>query len=818
MRHNVVRRNAVRHRARAMLVAVVTCLAALLPGTPATAGTTSDYPEFPYPSTSYTEPFRGQFHFSPRGGWMNDPNGMVYANGVYHFFHQHNPHGLTWDTMHWGHATSTDMVHWTQKPIALEPGVQPGGPMWSGGGVVDSANTSGLKTGSLDPIVVFSNINGVSVYYSNDNGQTFQAYDNGNKVVQPPAPNSRDANVFWHAPTNRWVMAVWSDQGGNGISFYTSPNLLSWTFASRYQADWAYECPDLFPLPLDGNSAQQRWVLAVASGQYVVGDFNGTTFSTTWTGPQLLDQGVNNFDGTFYAPQTFKNVPGGRTVQMAWQSSNHGSVWTGNATFPVQLGLVTTPGGPRVTRTPIGEIASLRSGAQSWTNRTITPDPATDPFAGIQADTYEISAEFDLAGATATSFGFDLHRRANGTSDRSVVYDVAAQTLYGKPLAPQNNRVKLRLLVDRGQLEIFGNDGLLSVSDNVNFDSSAGSQGIRLFANGGSVQLVSAQFYRLGSAWGQGESTLNSNLDGPWHAVNGTWGDVTGGKSGSTGGDSFYLSSKTGTDAVYEGDLRLDTAQAAGLTFRSDADGSQQYTANIDQAGLVKLWRPGQDIGVHLTPIVQGRTYHLKVQTTGSRIRVYLDNGSSPVIDVTDTTYTSGLFGANVFSGNATVQNLNINAPGFTSIFTGRWTPAAGTWTVPLDGLRGSSPGDGFYLTDVTATDFNYEGDLRVTNGVATGLTFRSNADASQQYTANIDTNGLVKLWRPGHDIATFTTSIIEGRTYHLRVQATGSRFRVYFNNGATPVIDATDTTYASGVFGVNVFNGNASVRNLQIF
>lgn len=817
VRHNVVRHTAVRHRARALLVALVTCLAALLPGTPAMAGTASDYPEFPYPSTGYTEPLRGQFHFSPRGGWMNDPNGLVYANGVYHFYYQHNPHGLTWDTMHWGHATSPDLVHWTQKPIALEPGVHPG-TLWSGGGVVDTANTSGLKTGSLDPIVVFSNTNGVSVFYSNDNGQTFQAYDKGRKVVQPPATNSRDANVFWHAATNRWVMAVWSDQGGNGISFYTSPNLLDWTFGSRYQADWAYECPDLFPLALDGDPAQQRWVLTVASGQYTVGSFNGTTLSNTLPVPQQLDRGVNNFDGTFYAPQTFHNMPDGRTVQMAWQSSNHGSTWTGNATFPVQLALVTTPGGPRVTRTPVAELASLRSGPQSWTNQTITPDPAGNLFAGIQADTYEINAEFDLTGATATSFGFDLHRRADGSSDRSVVYDVPAQTLYGKPLAPQSNRVRMRLLVDRGQLEVFGNDGLLSVSDNVNFDSSAGSQGIRLFAGGGSVRLVSAQFNRLGSAWGQGESTLNSNLDGPWHAVNGTWSDVTGGKNGSAGGDAFYLSNKTGTDAVYEGDLRLDTAQAAGLTFRSNADGSQQYTANIDKAGLVKLWRPGRDIATFPTAITQGRTYHLKVQTNASRIRVYLDNGSTPVIDATDTAYTSGLFGVNVFAGAATVQNLNLNGPAFTSIFTGRWTPAAGTWTVTLDGLRGSSPGDGFYVSDLAATDFNYEGDLRVTNGAAAGLTFRSNAAGTLQYTANIDTAGLVKLWRPGSDIATFPTSIIEGRSYHLRVQTTGSRIRVYLNNGVNPVIDATDTAYASGLFGVNVFSGNATVRNLQIF
>ncbi|USX55611.1 hypothetical protein [Lentzea sp. HUAS12] len=153
-------------RVRALVVVLVSAVALLVPAGPAVAGDAPSYPEFPYPATTYQEPFRGQFHFSSQAGWMNDPNGLVFANGLYHFFYQHNPHGLEWDTMHWGHATSPDLVHWTQKPVALEPGVHPG-TLFSGGGVVDKANTSGLRTGALDPIVVFSNTNGVSVFYSN---------------------------------------------------------------------------------------------------------------------------------------------------------------------------------------------------------------------------------------------------------------------------------------------------------------------------------------------------------------------------------------------------------------------------------------------------------------------------------------------------------------------------------------------------------------------------------------------------------------------------------------------------------------------------
>jgi fructan beta-fructosidase len=796
-----------------LLAALVAGLAVFLPRTNAMADPVWDYPEFPYQPTTYSEPFRGQFHFSTQSGWMNDPNGLVYANGEYHFFYQSNPHSLAWDTISWGQATSPDLVHWTQKPIAMDPDVQPG-TLWSGGGVVDKDNTSGLKTGSLDPIVVFSNTDGVSVYYSNDNGHTFQAYDKGAKRIDIPA-DSRDPKVFWDTARKRWAMVVWSDENGtNGVDIYTSPNLLDWTFASRFQAPWLFECPDLYPLPLDGDGSRQEWVLTSASSQYVVGTFDGTTFRTDWTQPQQMNLGTTYAGGGFYAAETFTNTPDGRTIQMAWQGGNQGSTWTGDATFPVTLGLVSTPDGPRVTRTPIAELSSLAADSQTWTDQTIDPGGA-NPFSGIKADTYEITAQFDVGDATAGTFGFDLHARSDGTEDSSVVYDTAAHTLYGKPLQPRNGKVTMRLLVDRGQLEIYADGGLYSLSDNVDFDSSADSQGIRLFATGGPVHLDSATFTRLDSSWGTGQSTLESNLDGPWHAAGGQWSDVSAGKQGTAGGDGFYVSDSTASDAVYQGDLTLGTAQAAGLTFRAGADGTG-YTANIDSTGLVKLWRPGKDIAVYNTPISKGRTYHLKVETDGPRIRVWLDNGADPVSDATDSTYGSCRFGVNVFDGTATVQNLDTGTAGFTAFPAGRWAPQGGTWTVTPTGLHGSSQQDGFYLSDRTGTDFTYEGDLSVTNGTATGLTFRAGADGAG-YTANIDTSGVVKLWRPGDDIAVYDTPIIEGRTYHLKVVADGPRIRVWLGCGADPVIDATDSTYSSGLFGVNAFAGNTVAQNLTI-
>jgi fructan beta-fructosidase len=323
------------------------------------------------------------------------------------------------------------------------------------------------------------------------------------------------------------------------------------------------------------------------------------------------------------------------------------------------------------------------------------------------------------------------------------------------------------------------------------------------------VRLVSLRFDRLGSAWGTGESTLTGNLGGSWAATGGTWTDVAGGKQGSAAGDGFYLNSTVAGDGTYEADVRLRDAAAAGLTVRD------HYTANVDAAGLVKLWRPGLDIATYPTPIARDRTYHLKVVAAGSRFRVYLDHGSTPVIDAVDTAYATGRAGANVFAGTALIGDITRDAAGFATNLAGPWHRVGGTWTAPGDGVYAQGAGDSFYLSSTTGTDFRYEADVRPVNGIAAALTFRAGADASQHYTANVDTSGVVKLWRPGRDIATYATPIVPGRSYHLTVIASGANLRVQLNG--TQVIEAVDTTYASGLFGLNAFGGSAAFQNVRI-
>ncbi|MBB5800308.1 sucrose-6-phosphate hydrolase SacC (GH32 family) [Saccharothrix ecbatanensis] len=495
MRRSTFRRHITALSAVAILIAIAAVAAPSAQAAP--------YPEYPYDATDYNEPIRGQFHFSSQGGWMNDVNAPLYYNGVYHLFYQHNPHGVYWDTMHWGHATSRDLVHWTQQPIALEPSLH-NATLFSGGGWVDHNNVTGLKTGTDAPILLFTNTDGVSIAYSTDGARTFRMHNGGAKVISTPY-ESRDPKVIWDAARNRWSMVFWGNEGGNVAKFYSSTNLLDWTYRGEFRADWLFECPDLYQLPVDGNTSNPKWVLQDASGEYVIGTLNSAGVFVAdpgWSRPQRMDMGRTAFDGTAYAGLTFTNMPDNRVVQMFWQPGNKGATWTGNASFPARLGLRTFPGeGIRVTRNPVSEISTIRQPSQTWSNLTISNDLATNPFNGIAADTYEIEATYNLTGATATDFGFELHRRADGTRDAAIGYDRVRQTLADAPMPPVDNRVKLRVLVDRGQLETFGNDGKVSVTDNVDFDSSSHSLGIRTYANNGTVRIESLTFRRLGKAW-----------------------------------------------------------------------------------------------------------------------------------------------------------------------------------------------------------------------------------------------------------------------------------------------------------------------------
>jgi len=277
------------------------------------------------PSGYYTEPFRPQYHFTPETNWMNDPNGMVFYEGEYHLFYQYNPFGDKWGHMSWAHAVSPDMVHWKHLPLALpeEDGVM----IFSGSAVVDWNNTSGFGKDGKPPLVAIYTghytekpLQNQNLAFSNDKGRTWTKYS-GNPVLDIGEKDFRDPKVFWHGPTHQWIMvAAWPLE--RKVRFYSSPDLKEWSHLSDFGPAGAttgiWECPDLFPLAVDGNTNQIKWVLIVnlnpggpaggSGSQYFIGDFDGQRFELDRSYPKAASKDANvpagkvlaDFEGSDY--------------------------------------------------------------------------------------------------------------------------------------------------------------------------------------------------------------------------------------------------------------------------------------------------------------------------------------------------------------------------------------------------------------------------------------------------------------------------------------------------------------------------------------
>jgi fructan beta-fructosidase len=435
----------------------------------------------------YHEAHRPQFHFTSRRGWHNDPNGLVWEAGTYHLFYQHNPYGWNWGNMHWGHAVSRDLVHWREQPTALYPR-QFGDWCFSGSGVIDTHNTGGFQKGHEPPIVVAftSTGRGECIAFSNDRGKTWQEYQD-NPVVKHAG---RDPKLVWYEPARCWVMAVYDETGSRqGIAFYTSTDLKHWTFQSKI--DGFFECPDLFELAVDGNAGQKRWVLHAADGKYVLGNFDGREFHVT-SGKDKRQV----WYGNFYAAQSFSNTPDHRRIQIGWANgvTFPGMPFNQQMTLPVHLTLRSAEDGPRLFAEPVEELSSLRGKEHEWPRFELAP--GVNPLGDLKGDLFEILVDFSPAGAVA----FELDLRGV-----PIVYDTLKQELACKgvkaPLNPREGRIRFRVFLDRGSIEVFGNDGRVAMSIASIPDDANRSIGV--FSRGGPTQVRSLVAHELRSAWGQ---------------------------------------------------------------------------------------------------------------------------------------------------------------------------------------------------------------------------------------------------------------------------------------------------------------------------
>ena len=439
----------------------------------------------------YNQQLRPQFHFSPAASFTNDPNGLVYYKGRYHLFYQQRV--FSGDTglscCDWGHATSTDLVRWAQRPVAIArvPAAQGMAEeaIFSGSAVVDWRNTSGFGTPSNPPLVaIYTGARPGSqtqkLAFSLDDGDTWQNYV-GNPVLDIQSGAFRDPKVFWYEPLQRWTMVIYSS---TGTRFYTSPNLKEWTYRSTFGT--GFECPDFFSLAVDGDPNRTKWVLFEANGSYWVGDFDGSAFTPDEPAPiGRMDYGAN-----YYAAQTFSDTPG-RRVLISWISTGFARrgiwmelPWMGAMTVARELNLRTIDGRPQLVTTPVPEVASLRTAGVTVPNQVINADSSSALAPGAEGDQLDIEITIDPGSATQsglrvlagqglyTTIGYDtgtnevyIDRSRSGRQD-----GLAGNGSSGRAALPAESRgkpVSLRVLVDRSTLEVYANGGARVLSANV---------------------------------------------------------------------------------------------------------------------------------------------------------------------------------------------------------------------------------------------------------------------------------------------------------------------------------------------------------------
>ena len=443
------------------------------------------------------EAHRPLYHFTPDSMWMNDPNGMVYYEGEYHLFYQYYPDSTVWGPMHWGHAVSKDLVRWEDLPVALYPDEH--GLIFSGSAVIDWNNTSELGSKDHPAMVAIFTYHDMAgkqsgkndfqtqgIAYSLDKGRTWTKYTDNPVLDNPGMRDFRDPKVFWHQETQQWIMIF---AAGDHIRLYQSPNLKDWTFASEFRG-WGnqgrpWECPDLFPIEVEGSGVMQ-WVMIVSIGkgatnggsgtQYFVGNFDGTHFTLD---PQFqkglkrdsaywVDWGKDNYAGV-----TWSDIPeeDGRRLFIGWMSNwQYATVvptekWRSAMTVPRQLELIDTKSGPRLISNPVEELKALRS------DRVTLSKTQT-----LAESTGELILSFDLEGAQEAVLGFVL---SNGIGEKLTVgFDSednvffvdrsqAGKTSFSKafagrhtaPRSSDNQQLNLHVFIDRASVEIFADDG-----------------------------------------------------------------------------------------------------------------------------------------------------------------------------------------------------------------------------------------------------------------------------------------------------------------------------------------------------------------------
>ncbi|MGB3142843.1 MAG: glycoside hydrolase family 32 protein [Maribacter sp.] len=444
---------------------------------------------------SYTEDYRPQFHFTPKEKWMNDPNGLVYNDGTYHLFYQYYPDSTVWGPMHWGHAVSKDLVKWEHKPIALYP--DENGLIFSGSAVVDKNNTSGFGTAEDPPLVAIftyhlmegekagkTDFQTQGIAYSLDNGDSWTKYTENPVVKNDGVKDFRDPKVFWNEKAKIWTMLL---VAGDHLQIWNSPNLKKWEKVSEFGKDkgahgGVWECPDMFPLKIEGTD-EVKWVLLISinpgapnggSGtQYFVGDFDGTTFTTEQTEEKWVDLGRDDYAGV-----TYNNTPDNERIFIGWMSNwdyardTPTEKWRSAMTVPRTLSLHENNGNLQLYNYPIPQfdeiineaypeseftiqegrknMIPLKYGNQSQIEFSLKNPNVELIFTNQEGDSLAI-------GIDAMNKTVNFNRSKSGLTDFSEKFANVIQQMSITHLPSET--VEIKMLLDHSSLELFINKG-----------------------------------------------------------------------------------------------------------------------------------------------------------------------------------------------------------------------------------------------------------------------------------------------------------------------------------------------------------------------
>ncbi|MFF2243743.1 glycoside hydrolase family 32 protein [Arthrobacter sp. NPDC058130] len=497
-------------------------------------------------STALGCQYRPQHHYTADRNWLNDPNGLLYANGTYHLFYQHNPFGNGWGNMSWGHATSPDLLHWAEQPVAIACDEHEA--IFSGSAVLDTDNTSGFGTPDNPPLVAIytsayslaSPLGGrqaQSLAYSTDDGATWTKHA-GNPVLDRGSADFRDPKVFWYdgAAGSYWVMVA-VEAMDREVVLYKSADLKAWEYLSTFgpanATGGVWECPDLFELPVDGHAGNTKWVLVVnlnpggiaggSAGQYFLGTFDGVAFvseTTVTEGLQpddsrMAEYGWLDWGRDYYAAVSFSNAPDGRRLMVGWMNNwQYGALtptngWRGAMSLVREVRLATRSGRVVLIQAALDPLenveATENAGAAAYAEagrpldagtRWLPPE-ASGAVLRIDAEIEpgaagEVGLLLRAGGGERTVLAYNCSTgvlRLDRTASGNTGFHESFASVESVPVPLEDGRLRLRIFLDRCSVEVFAQDGLATITDQV-FPAESSSQ-VGLFADRDGGRLVS---------------------------------------------------------------------------------------------------------------------------------------------------------------------------------------------------------------------------------------------------------------------------------------------------------------------------------------